>query len=289
MSSSPTERPAVDPAAPGRGAEEAGGTLEVVMPQMGVSVAEGTIVEWRKQPGDAVEADETLADVTTDKVDVEIPCPASGRLGSILVEAGETVVVGTPIAEIDTATNGVAAGPVAGEGVSPDFRPDSSASGDTPIPAPPAGEAVGPLRVVPTPGHAADHVTFVIGDVCFCGDLVLGRGSSIVPPAAGGGSLTDYMESLARVRALGPALMCPGHGPWIEDPEAKIDEYVSHRLQRERKLVAALERGERSRQALLDAAWGDVPAAMRPAAALAMQAHLEKLEAEGRLSADLEA
>jgi len=139
VSSSPTERPAVDPAAPGRGAEEAGGTLEVVMPQMGVSVAEGTIVEWRKQPGDAVEADETLADVTTDKVDVEIPCPASGRLGSILVEAGETVVVGTPIAEIDTATNGVAAGPVAGEGVSPDFRPDSSASGDTPVPAPPAG------------------------------------------------------------------------------------------------------------------------------------------------------
>ncbi len=145
------------------------------------------------------------------------------------------------------------------------------------------------LTAIPTPGHARDHVAFSLGSVVFCGDLILGWGSAIVPPAAQGGSLVDYMESLARVRALGPALMCPGHGPWIEDPEAKIDEYVSHRLQRERKLVAALERGERSRQALLDAAWGDVPAAMRPAAALAMQAHLEKLEAEGRLPADLEA
>jgi len=145
------------------------------------------------------------------------------------------------------------------------------------------------LTAIPTPGHARDHVAFSLGSVVFCGDLILGWGSAIVPPAAQGGSLVDYMESLARVRALGPALMCPGHGPWIEDPEAKIDEYVSHRLQRERKLVAALERGDRSRQALLDAAWGDVPAAMRPAAALAMQAHLEKLEAEGRLPADLEA
>ena len=66
------------------------------MPQMGVSVAEGTIVEWRKRPGDWVEADEPVCDVTTDKVDVEIPSPASGRLERILVEPGATVPVGTP-------------------------------------------------------------------------------------------------------------------------------------------------------------------------------------------------
>src|SRR5918995_2441960 len=71
------------------------------MPQMGVSVAEGTIVEWLKQPGDWVEADETVAMVTTDKVDVEIPSPSSGRLERILVEPDETVPVGTPLAEID--------------------------------------------------------------------------------------------------------------------------------------------------------------------------------------------
>lgn len=77
--------------------------LQVTMPQMGVSVAEGTIVEWRKRPGDWVEADETLALVTTDKVDVEIPAPGSGRLTKILVDQGETVGVGTPLAELDSA------------------------------------------------------------------------------------------------------------------------------------------------------------------------------------------
>jgi 2-oxoglutarate dehydrogenase dihydrolipoamide succinyltransferase (E2 component) len=78
-------------------------TVRVEMPQMGVSVAEGTIVEWRKQPGDWIEADETICDVSTDKVDVEIPSPASGRVSKILVEPGETVAVGTLLAEVDSA------------------------------------------------------------------------------------------------------------------------------------------------------------------------------------------
>jgi pyruvate/2-oxoglutarate dehydrogenase complex dihydrolipoamide acyltransferase (E2) component len=77
--------------------------VEVAMPQMGISVAEGTIVAWRKRPGDRVEAEEPICDVSTDKVDVEIPSPASGRLERILVEPGETVSVGTPLAELDTA------------------------------------------------------------------------------------------------------------------------------------------------------------------------------------------
>jgi len=75
--------------------------IEVAMPKMGISVSEGTILEWRKQPGDWIEADETIADVTTDKVDVEIPAPASGRLARIIAERGDTVPVGEPIAEID--------------------------------------------------------------------------------------------------------------------------------------------------------------------------------------------
>jgi pyruvate/2-oxoglutarate dehydrogenase complex dihydrolipoamide acyltransferase (E2) component len=78
-------------------------TLVVVsMPQMGVSVAEGTIVAWHKQVGDWVEADETLAEVTTDKIDTEIPSPASGRLAEVLVEPGVTVDIGTPLARIAT-------------------------------------------------------------------------------------------------------------------------------------------------------------------------------------------
>jgi 2-oxoglutarate dehydrogenase E2 component (dihydrolipoamide succinyltransferase) len=71
------------------------------MPQMGVSVAEGTIVEWTKRPGDWVARDETVCLVTTDKIDVEIPSPAAGRLSRILIEPGDTVDVGTPLGELD--------------------------------------------------------------------------------------------------------------------------------------------------------------------------------------------
>lgn len=152
----------------------------------------------------------------------------------------------------------------------------------------PAAGRVGPFEVIPTPGHARDHVAFVWEDVCFCGDLVLGEGSSIVPPDSGGGSLADYMRSLELVADIGAGLLAPGHGPWITDPTAKIGEYAYHRRERERMLLEALDRGIRSTDELLDEAWGDVAEAMRPAAALAMRAHLEKLWAEDRAPRDLD-
>ena len=73
------------------------------MPQMGVSVAEGTIVEWKKQPGDSVEADEPIVEISTDKVETEVPAPGAGRLKEVLVEVGETVDVGTVLATIEPA------------------------------------------------------------------------------------------------------------------------------------------------------------------------------------------
>jgi glyoxylase-like metal-dependent hydrolase (beta-lactamase superfamily II) len=147
------------------------------------------------------------------------------------------------------------------------------------------GEEHGALRALATPGHAADHVCFVAGAVCFSGDLVLGEGSTFVPPD--GGSLAAYMASLRLLQAEPIELICPGHGPWITDPAAKIAEYIEHREMRERRLLAALDRGERSREALLAEVWDDVPPAMRPAAAMVMEAHLQKLEAEGRLPGDI--
>jgi glyoxylase-like metal-dependent hydrolase (beta-lactamase superfamily II) len=141
------------------------------------------------------------------------------------------------------------------------------------------------LEALATPGHSPDHFCFLRGAVCFSGDLVLGQGSTIVPPD--GGSLVAYLDSLAKLQRLELELICPGHGPWVTDPKAKLKEYVEHRLDRERKLVAAVDGGERSKEALLDAAWDDVPAELRPAAAMAMEAHLQKLAAEGRLPADL--
>jgi glyoxylase-like metal-dependent hydrolase (beta-lactamase superfamily II) len=142
-------------------------------------------------------------------------------------------------------------------------------------------ERVGPFEALPTPGHATDHVCFLLEEVGFCGDLVLGHGSSFVPPD--GGSLAAYLDSLERLRAADLELLCPGHGPYIQDPAARIDEYLEHRLMRENRLLAELEQGERSRARLLDRVWDDVPSGLRPAAAVVMQAHLEKLEAEGRL------
>lgn len=145
------------------------------------------------------------------------------------------------------------------------------------------GEVVGGLKTLATPGHAEDHLCFLTGTILFCGDLILGEGSTIVPPADQGGSLADYMDSLRRLAGLDLDLIYPGHGPAIADPAAKIAEYIEHRESRERRLLAALERGERSRMALLKEVWDDVPEQLLPAAAYAMQAHLEKLEAEGRL------
>lgn len=157
---------------------------------------------------------------------------------------------------------------------------------DAEVVLPVEGEEHGGLRAIATPGHAPDHVCLMTDDgVCFSGDLVLGAGSTFVPPD--GGSLSAYMDSLRTMQAEPIELICPGHGPWIEDPAAKLAEYVEHREMRERRLLAALERGERSREALLAEAWDDVPTEMRAAAAMVMQAHLDKLATEGRVPTDL--
>src|SRR5206468_4281328 len=115
-------------------------------------------------------------------------------------------------------------------------------------------------------------------EILFCGDTVLGEGSVFIPP--GGGSLTRYLESLRRLQRLDLAVLCPGHGPVVWDPKAKLAEYLAHRLDRERRLVEALDEGLRSRDELLDAVWDDAPAVLRPAAALTLEAHLDKLEGE---------
>lgn len=143
------------------------------------------------------------------------------------------------------------------------------------------GDRFGPLTAVATPGHSPDHVAFVLGDVVFSGDAVLGSGSSLLIPVPG--ALAAYLASLRRLRELRPALICPGHGPLVTDPEGKLEEYVAHRLERERQVLAALADGRRTVDELLDGAWPGVPAALRPAATVTLAAHLDKLDDEGRL------
>ncbi len=140
------------------------------------------------------------------------------------------------------------------------------------------GDRFGPFVAHAVPGHAPDHLVFVHGPVAFTGDAVLGAGSVFVSADLGA-----YLDALRRLRALELEVLCPGHGPVVEEPAAKLDEYVAHRLDRERRLEAALAAGRRTVDELLDAAWDDVPAPLRPAAAVTLGAHLAKLEDEGRL------
>jgi glyoxylase-like metal-dependent hydrolase (beta-lactamase superfamily II) len=150
---------------------------------------------------------------------------------------------------------------------------------------PAGGDRVGPFEAIATPGHSPDHVSLLFGRVLFAGDMVLGTGSVFV--GGGEGSMSAYLDSLRRLRELPLDAICPGHGPVVWDPRAKLDEYLAHRLDRERRVLDALAGGAQTRDELLDRAWSDVDLDavlyLRLAAGLTLDAHLEKLSAEGRL------
>jgi glyoxylase-like metal-dependent hydrolase (beta-lactamase superfamily II) len=148
------------------------------------------------------------------------------------------------------------------------------------------GKTFGPLRAMATPGHAPDHLAFVVDRVCFTGDAVLGEGSVFVAP--GPGALAGYLDALRRLHDVPLDVICPGHGPPVWEPLAKLEEYLVHRLDRERRLIAALEDGKRTVTELLDEVWDDAPPGLRPAAAITLAAHLDKLDEDGRLPEGVE-
>jgi glyoxylase-like metal-dependent hydrolase (beta-lactamase superfamily II) len=148
------------------------------------------------------------------------------------------------------------------------------------------GDAIGGISAVATPGHAPDHLTYVHDRVAFTGDAVLGEGSVFVNPDPG--ALAGYLRGLEALRALELDVIAPGHGPPVHDPAAKLDQYIAHRLDRERRLVAALDGGRRTVDELLADVWSDVPENLRVAAAVTLAAHLDKLEDEGRLPRGVE-
>jgi glyoxylase-like metal-dependent hydrolase (beta-lactamase superfamily II) len=148
------------------------------------------------------------------------------------------------------------------------------------------GVRFGPLTAVPTPGHAPDHYALVADRVCFTGDAVLGEGSAFIAPYPG--ALNAYLNGLVHLCTLDLEVLCPGHGPAVWEPVAKLQECVGHRYDREHGLLMALAEGSRTVEELLDKAWRDVPADLRPAAAITLAAHLDKLEEEGSLPAGVE-
>lgn len=148
------------------------------------------------------------------------------------------------------------------------------------------GSVFGQLEAVSTPGHAPDHMGFLTGTAALTGDAVLGEGSVFIWPDPG--ALAGYLDALSKLRGRELTVICPGHGPLVNDPRAKLDEYIGHRLERERRLLAALDAGRRGADEMLDEVWEDVPSALRPAAAVTLAAHLDKLADEGRLPAGVQ-
>jgi glyoxylase-like metal-dependent hydrolase (beta-lactamase superfamily II) len=156
----------------------------------------------------------------------------------------------------------------------------------------------GPVEVVDTPGHARDHVAFVLAgageseaatgpDVTgrrrtvLCGDLAVAEGSVVV--GAPEGDMRAYLTSLRRLRAREPARLYPGHGPPIDDPRATLDRLIHHRLARERRVAAAVDAGARTLDEVVDAAYDKDLTGVRDLAASTVAAHLEKLAVEGRV------
>jgi len=137
------------------------------------------------------------------------------------------------------------------------------------------------LQVLHTPGHSPDSLCFYLEDegVLFTGDTILGGTSTAV------NDLADYLQSLRRLRALpNMQVICPGHGPLITDPVTWIDEYITHREERESQIVAELSKGvPLTSWQIMEHLYTDVDPRLRRMADRNVQTHLAKLEKEGRL------
>lgn len=134
------------------------------------------------------------------------------------------------------------------------------------------------LRAIRTPGHAPDHFCFLDEHTLeiYCGDLAR-IGGTVVIPASRGGNLREYLDSLARIRALKPSRLLPAHGPVVEDPTTLLDEYVAHRAERERQIIAATKDGCTSVEDLVARIYPNLSPSLRRAAEETVRAHLAKL------------
>jgi glyoxylase-like metal-dependent hydrolase (beta-lactamase superfamily II) len=133
------------------------------------------------------------------------------------------------------------------------------------------------------PGHTTDSAAFVEPEsrALFTGDTVLGRGTSFIDPPEG--DVAAYLRSLRRLRELDAAVIYPGHGPAVFHVSDKLDEYLHHRVERERQVLSALGEEQRTGEELVPSIYADYPQEAWPLAARSVLAHLLKLETEGRV------
>jgi glyoxylase-like metal-dependent hydrolase (beta-lactamase superfamily II) len=142
------------------------------------------------------------------------------------------------------------------------------------------GETIEGLEVIATPGHTSEHVCYLTADGdLFTGDTILGFGTTAIFPPDG--NMRDYIASLRVLRAREPKRIWPAHGPTRDDAVALIDEYITHRLQRERQVIAALRAGAYTTAEIRQIIYPDLDPRLAPAAEIQITAHLEKLKEEG--------
>jgi glyoxylase-like metal-dependent hydrolase (beta-lactamase superfamily II) len=131
------------------------------------------------------------------------------------------------------------------------------------------------VRVLATPGHTADSLSFVLDDAVLTGDTVLGRGTTVV--AHPDGVLGDYLASRRRLRELGGLTVLPGHGPELPSAGEAAERYLAHREQRLEQVRAAVAAGATGAQEVVETVYADVDRALWPAATLSVLAQLEHL------------
>jgi len=145
------------------------------------------------------------------------------------------------------------------------------------------------LEVLETPGHARDHLVFSLAEeaALFTGDVVIGRGTVVIAPPHG--DMRAYQASLERLRREheDTRTLYGGHGEAIDDPRAKLDEYIAHRKSREAEILAALAAGERTVPELVAEIYRAIPTILWPAAARQIVAYLIALEREHRVQSRL--
>jgi len=157
--------------------------------------------------------------------------------------------------------------------------PDRLFSDGTTIPT-----DAGPVTVLDTPGHAPEHVAFATDGGVVSGDLAVAEGSVVV--GAPEGDVRAYLASLRRLHARNPSALLPSHGPRIETPRETCARLISHRLERERRVQAAVDDGADALDEVLDAAYEKDLTGVRDLARATVLAHLEKLAVEGTVSWD---
>lgn len=138
------------------------------------------------------------------------------------------------------------------------------------------------IRVIDTQGHAPDHVAFETGEGTVCGDVAVAEGSVAV--AAPDGDLRGYLVGLRRLHARRPTRLLPGHGRPIDDPRATCRRLLDHRLDRERRVLAAVQEGAADVDGVVDAAYDKDLSGFEDLARATVVAHLEKLDVEGRVA-----